>query len=145
MHYINANKTYGEKAWRPLRKNSASNIEQVLEVTTHKKAAIRPPITITKTIQVRRTRHAGHCWRSNDELISDILLWTSSHGWAKVGKPATTYIQQLGADTGCSLEDLPGAMDDRYGWRERVRKIRAGSVTWWWRFLSFKFWLWTPR
>ena len=31
-----------------------------------------PPIT--KTIQVRRTRHAGHCWRSKDELISDILL-----------------------------------------------------------------------
>ena len=33
-----------------------------------------PPIT--KTIQVRRTRHAGHCWRSWDELISDVLLWT---------------------------------------------------------------------
>ena len=28
-----------------------------------------PPIT--KTIQVRRTRHAGHCWRSRDELIRD--------------------------------------------------------------------------
>ena len=33
-----------------------------------------PPIT--KTLQVRRTRHAGHCWRSKDILISDILLWT---------------------------------------------------------------------
>ena len=31
---------------------------------------------ITKTIQVRRTRHAGHCWRSRDELISDVLLRT---------------------------------------------------------------------
>ena len=31
---------------------------------------------ITKTIQVRRTRHAGHCWRSRDELISYVLLWT---------------------------------------------------------------------
>ena len=30
---------------------------------------------ITKTIQVRRTRHAGHCWRRRDELISDVLLW----------------------------------------------------------------------
>ena len=29
--------------------------------------------SITKTIQVRRTRHAGHCWRSKDELISDVL------------------------------------------------------------------------
>ena len=30
--------------------------------------------TITKTIQVRRTRHAGHYWRSRYELISDVLL-----------------------------------------------------------------------
>ena len=32
-----------------------------------------PPIT--KTIKIRRTRHAGHCWRSRDELISDALLY----------------------------------------------------------------------
>ena len=31
-----------------------------------------PPIT--KTIQVRRNRHAGHCWWSRDKLISDVLL-----------------------------------------------------------------------
>ena len=46
---------------------------------------------ITKTIQVRRTRHAGHCWRSRDELISDVLLWTLSYGRAKSGRPARTY------------------------------------------------------
>ena len=34
---------------------------------------------ITKTIQVRRTKYAGHCWRSGGELISDVLLWTPSH------------------------------------------------------------------
>ena len=73
-----------------------------------------PPIT--KTIQVRRTRHAGYCWRSWDELISDILVWTSSHGRAKAGRPARTYLQQLCADTGCRLEDLLGAMDERDGW-----------------------------
>ena len=48
-----------------------------------------PPIT--KTIQARRSRHAGHCWRSKDELISDVLLWTPSHRRAKVGRPARTY------------------------------------------------------
>ena len=42
-----------------------------------------PPIT--KTIQITRTRHAGHCWRSRDELISDVLLRTPSHGHAKAG------------------------------------------------------------
>ena len=65
-------------------------------------------------------------------LISDILQWTPSHEWAKAGRPARTYIQQLCANTGYSLEDLPTAMDDRDGWRERVREIRAGHATWWW-------------
>ena len=51
------------------------------------------------------------------ELISDILLWTPSHGRAKAGRPARTYIRQVCADTECSLEHLPEAMDDR-GWGE---------------------------
>ena len=86
---------------------------------------------ITKTIQVRRTKHAGHCWRSRDELISDVLLWTPTHGPAKAGRPARTYIQKLCEDTGCHPEDLPEAMNDREKWRERVRDICATSTTWW--------------
>ena len=89
-----------------------------------------PPIM--KTIQVRRIRHVGHCWRSRDELISNILQWTPSHGRAKARWPARTYIQQLCAGTGCCLEDLLGVMDNRDRWWERVREIRAGSATWWW-------------
>ena len=69
-----------------------------------------PPIT--KTIQARRTKHAGHCWRSRDELTSDVLLWTPTYGRAKTGRLAGTYIQQLCEDTGCSPEDLPEAMND---------------------------------
>ena len=66
---------------------------------------------ITKTIKIRRTRHAGQCWRSRDKLVSDVDLWTPSHGRAKSGRPAITYIQQLRADTGCSPEDMLKAMD----------------------------------
>ena len=87
---------------------------------------------ITKTIQVRWTRHAGHCWRSRDELIRDVLLRTLTHGRAKIGRPARTYIQQLCEDTECIPEDLPEAMNDRKKWRERIRDVRATSMTWWW-------------
>ena len=100
------------------------------QTTTHQQYGQLPPIT--KTMQVRRTRHAGHCWRSRNELISDVLLWTPTYGRAKAGRPARTYIQQLCEDTGCSAEDLPEAMNDRDKWRERVRDIRAGCTTWWW-------------
>ena len=86
-----------------------------------------PPIT--KAIQVKRIRHAGLNRRSLNELISDVLLWTSSHGQAKAGRPARTNIQQLYADTGCSPEDLLEAMDDSEEWRERVRDIRADGTT----------------
>ena len=88
---------------------------------------------IPKTIQIRRTRHAVHCWRSTDELISDVILWTSSYGRAKTGWPARTYIQQLCEDTGCNPEDLPKAMNDRERWRERLWYICVdGTTRWWW-------------
>ena len=96
-------------------------------VTKHQLYGHLPPST--KTIQARRTRHAGHYWRSRDELISDVLLWTPTYGRAKAGRPARTYIQQLCEDTGCSPENLPGVMNDREKWRERVRDIRASGTT----------------
>ena len=101
--------------------------------TKHQLYGHLPPIT--KAIQVRRTRHAGHYWRSRDELISDVLLLTL-HDLAKARRPARSCIQQLCEDTGCSPEDLPEAMKDREKWRERVRDIRASVTTWlwWWWF-----------
>ena len=98
--------------------------------TRHQLYGHLPPIT--KTIQVRRTRHAGHCWRSRDELISDVLLWTPAYGQAKAGRPARTYIQQLCEDTGCCPEDLSEAMNHREKRWEMVRDIRANGTTWWW-------------
>ena len=63
-----------------------------------------PPIT--KTIQIRRTRHTGLCWRSKGKLMTNILPRTPSHG-----QPARTCLHQL-----CSLEDLLGVMVDRDWW-----------------------------
>ena len=133
---------YGCTTWtltKRLEKKLDANYKRMLRAilnkswrqhpTRHQLYGHLPPIT--KTIQVRRSRHAGHCWRSRDELIRDVLLWTPTHGRAKAGRPARTYIQQLCEDTGCCPEDLPRAMNDREEWRERVRDIRATSTTWW--------------
>ena len=106
-----------------------SNKSWQQHTTRHQLYGHLPPIT--KTIQVRRTKHAGHSWRSRDELISDVFLWTPKYGRAKAGRPARTYIQQLCEDTGCSPEDLPEVMNDREKWRERLRDIHASSTTWW--------------
>ncbi len=61
--------------------------------------------------------------------MSDVLLWTPAYGQAKAGRLARTYIQQLCEDTGCNLEDLPEAMNDREKWREMVKDIRDGGTT----------------
>ena len=95
--------------------------------TRHQLYGHLPPVT--KTNQVTRTRHAGHCWRSKDELIRDVLRWTPAYGQAKAGRPARTYIQQLCENTGCSPEDLPEAMNDWEKWREWVRDIRDSGTT----------------
>ena len=125
-------KTAGEEARWQLTKmlRAILNKSWRQHPTRHQLYGNLPPIM--KTIQVRRTRHAGHCWRSRDELISDVLLWTPTYGRAKAGRPTRTYIQQLCDDTGGRPEDLPEAMNDREEWRERVRDIRASSTTWWW-------------
>ena len=98
--------------------------------TKHQLYGHLPPIT--KTIQIRRTRHAGHCWRRRDELISDIHLCTPTYGRAKAGRPARTYMQQLCEDSGCSPEDLPEAMNDREKWRERDIRTYGTTGSWWW-------------
>ena len=87
---------YGCTTWtltKRLEKKLDGNYTRMLRVilnkswwqhpTRHQLYGHLPPIM--KTIQVRRTRHAEHCWRSKDAHISDVLLWTPAYGQAKAG------------------------------------------------------------
>ena len=95
---------YGCTTWtltKWLRKKLDSNYTRILRAilnkswrqhpTRHQLYGHLPPIT--KTIQVRRTRHAGHCWRSRGDLICDVLLSSPTYGREKARRPARTYIQ----------------------------------------------------
>ena len=82
-----------------------------------------PKISIS--IQQQRMRFAGHCWRSKEELITDVLLWNPKHWKRSQGRPRKTYIDQLLDDTGRRLEELPNAMEDRVGWKKRVNECQA--------------------
>ena len=73
---------YGCTTWtltRRMEKKLDGNYTRMLRATMSKSWRQQPtkqqlyghPPPITKT-----TRHAGHCWRSRDELISDFLLWS---------------------------------------------------------------------
>ena len=117
---------YGCTTWtltKQLEKELDSNYTRMLRAILNKSWRQHPKrhqlyghlLPITKTIQVRRTRHAEDCWRSRDKLISDVLQWTPTYSRAKAGRAARTYIQQLCEDTGCSPEDL-GRSGERGSW-----------------------------
>ena len=57
--------------------------------TTHQLYGHLPPIT--KTIQVRQTKHARQCWRSRNELISKFTL-VDPHTWPCKSRTTSTNI-----------------------------------------------------
>ena len=87
---------YGSTTWtqtKRLKKKLDGNYTRMLRAILNKSwrqhptrhqlyGHLRP---IMKTIQDRQTRHAGHCWRSKDKLISDVLLLTPAYGQAIAG------------------------------------------------------------
>ena len=113
---MDANKTAGEETRWQLHKNAACNPEQVLAATPHK----TPNCTATcpasrKLFKLGEPDMQDIAGEAGDELIRDVLLWIPTHGRAKAGRPARTYIQQLCEDTGCCPEDLSREMNDRGG------------------------------
>ena len=130
---------YGCTTWtltKRLEKKLDGNYTRMLRAILNRSGQQHPTkrqlyghlLPITKTILARRIRHARHCWRSKDEIVCDVLLWTHAYGQSKVGRPARTFIQQLCNDTGCNPEDLPEAMNDGEMCRERARDIRTSRT-----------------
>ena len=105
--YIGTDKHHREKK---ILKNTMCFFKQIVGATTHIIAAVWPLASHLKNHSDMIIRHAGHCWRRRDRLISHILLWTPTHGGTSLGRLGKTYINQLFVDTGCNLVDLPGTM-----------------------------------
>ena len=83
-----------------------------------------PPIP--KTNQIRQTRHARHCWKSKDKLISmfsDGPLHNDMQVLAdqqKLIHNSSIWIQDI---------DLPKAMKDRGKCQESVKEIYVSRAT----------------
>ena len=65
-------------------------------------------------------KNVSYCFQQILEATSHktAALQPLTRVYISVGWPAKTYIHLLCADTGCSLEDLPGAVNNRDGWWE---------------------------
>ena len=122
---------YGCTRWtlsKRLEKKLDSNYTRMLRVILNKSWRQLPT---KQQLYGHPSRKLSRLDERKDEFKSYVLLWSPSHGRAKAGRPAQTYIQQLCEDTGCSPGDVLEAMNE--GLRERVRDIRTdGLIRWWW-------------
>ena len=87
----------------------------ILNKSLGQTVAVQPSTTHLENHPIRRTKHAGHSGRIKDELISDVLRRTLHTDEQGLGDQLEPILQQPCTDTGCGVEDLPGAMDDRDG------------------------------
>ena len=77
---------------------------------------------LSDKIRRRRLMLAGHSRRSENEMVSKLVLWTPWHGQRKQGRPALTYINTLTKDTGLETAELETCMKERDIWRSIVAR-----------------------
>ena len=86
---------------------------------------------VTETIRARRLRLASHSARhneDNEETVSKVLLWEPQHGHPNRGRPRTTYIDTIKADTGLdNTKEIKNAMLNQVVWNEFFRMARDDS------------------
>ena len=83
---------------------------------------------ISTTTTVRRLSLSGHCWRSKNEIASDLFLLEPKHGKRSIRGQVRTTVDVLEADTGIPSDSLPATMDDRVGWRKKAMGGRLIEV-----------------
>ena len=83
---------------------------------------------VSEKIRVRRLRLAVHCARHNEEIASKALLWEPQHGHPNRGRPRTTYIDTIKADTILdNTKEIRDAMLDQVVWKDFIRTARDDS------------------
>ena len=75
MHYVDTNKMHGEKAWWELHKNATCCLEQILEATAYKTAAVRLPTShLTKYSSKTNRTYEALPEKQVKKLIGNVLL-----------------------------------------------------------------------
>ena len=79
-------------------------------------------LPVSERLRSRRLRFAGHCARSESEVVSQVLLWQPTHGRRSRGPPKKDYIKVLVEDTGLDAQDFKNCMEERVLWRSHHRR-----------------------
>ena len=74
LHYLDSNETLGKKLDQNYTRMLPAVLNKSWKQHLTKWLLYGHLLPILQIIQIRRVRHAGHCWRNKDELISNVLL-----------------------------------------------------------------------
>ena len=80
LHHLNITEVLGEKSRWNLHKNAACCFEHFLKATPRKTPSVQSPTTYLTNYPSKADKTCCTLLRSGDELISNVFLWTSSHG-----------------------------------------------------------------
>ena len=70
-----------------------------------------------------------HCYRSDKEIVSKVILWNPNQGKTKVGRLHKNVLDQLKNDMDLDIGDMKNAMKDRNFWKRIVRNSRTTRST----------------
>ena len=81
---------------------------------------------VSTLVKSRRVQFAGHCIRTDSEIISSLLFWkpTSDHTRSR----KLSFPDVISRDTGIRTQDLGTAMKDREVWRSIVDSMLSTAV-----------------
>ena len=71
---------------------------------------------ILTTVRERRLRFGGHCWRSKNEVASDLVLWEPKHGKRSIEGQACTFVDLLEVHSGVPQWWITGLAGEREPW-----------------------------
>ena len=87
---------------------------------------ILPPISAS--LQIHRLQFSGHCWRSKNETVFQLLLWEPKHGRHSKAAPSNNQqhlLTNLESDTSLSRQDLASVMANRPEWARFIKSVRV--------------------
>ena len=92
------------------------NVTRQKRITNERLRAGLP--RISTTITERRLRFSGHCWRSKNKAVSDLVSWEPMHGKRSVGGQVHIFCSSAGGGH-WDLQRLLASSDGRKGWLEK--------------------------
>ena len=72
---------------------------------------------ISTKIRRRFLKFPGHCLREDDEVVSELVFWETTHGTRIRGRPPESYIRNLERETGIPANEMRVAILKRDVWR----------------------------